>query len=104
MNRARFRKSNVLIHRERQSHKKQVRSGTVDTQMSPNETGFWDYEINHIFLVMIWSQSKLDLQGKSVHHVAVLEGPPYECELDLIIKILLINLSQTEDLTPKDYM
>lgn len=39
MNRAWLRKSNVLIHTGHQSRKKQVRSRTVDTQMSPDERG-----------------------------------------------------------------
>ena len=39
MNRTRFRKSNGLIYTKGQSHRRQDISRTVDTQMSPNETG-----------------------------------------------------------------
>lgn len=49
---------------------------------------------------MVWS---LDRQGKTVHHVEVFEGPLFECELDLIKKLIPINLSGAEDLTSKGY-
>lgn len=39
MNKAKLRKSNVLIHIEGQSHRKQDRSRMTDTQVSPNKIG-----------------------------------------------------------------
>ena len=40
---------------------------------------------------------------KTVRHVEVFEGPLFECELDLIKKLIPINLSGAEDLTSKGY-
>ena len=100
MNRAWLRKSNVFIDTERQSHKKQVRSRTGTHKCHLMKEEFWEYQTNHIFLVVIWS---LDQQGKTARRVEVFEGPLFECELDLIKKIIPINPSRAEDLTSKGY-